>query len=341
MVRALTWLIVPIVLAGLGWSSWWLLGARGQEAALEAWLEGQRDRGWQAEAASIEVTGFPAKFRTAVREIALADPDSGWAWIAPEWIAESRSLQPTRVMIVWPETQTLAMPKGRVEIESARFASLLDVRPGPSMELREAAAEIDDLRIRSTHGWEAGAGRVSIGVAERPERLGPAHAYDMRLTATDLTMPGQAADRIGRTGGPRPSAASLTVLGHAAFDDPLDRLAIEQGRLALRAMTIREADLLWGDMRLMAKGALTVGDDGYPEGDIRVEATEWCHIARLAALSELIDHGTARVIADAVEFIAALAGTGDKPSLPLALSKGKIWIGPLAIADAPRLAPSK
>ena len=134
---------------------------------------------------------------------------------------------------------------------------------------------------------------------------------------------------------------TLTVKGHAAFDDPLDRLTLEQGRMAMRAASIREAGFEWGDMRLVVRGAFQVDDAGFPVGDIRIEATEWRQMIRLAESSGIIGPETARSVTQAVEFLTNLTGTGDKLTIPLGLGGGKVRIGPFAIAEAPRLAPPR
>ena len=94
-------------------------------------------------------------------------------------------------------------------------------------------------------------------------------------------------------------------------------------------------------MRLVASGAFRVDDDGYPDGEIEVEAREWRQMLRLAVTSGLIDRDTARTIESAVEIITALTGGGEDLTAPLGLSGGKVRIGPVPIANAPRLAPPR
>ena len=341
MARALKWGIGLIMATVIGWSAWWFLGARGQEAGLNAWLEQQRSQGWQAEAAAIEVTGYPLDFRIEARELSLADPRTGWAWSAPDWTAESRSFSPTRIAITWPDSQVLATPTGRAEITAETLSSLVDLRPGPSMELRQVGTEVAALRIAGARGWEARANAVTFDLAERPEDLGPEHAYNLTLTADKLRLPELLIERIDPTGWLKPSIDRFTILGHAAFDDPLDRMTVEEGRLALRAATIREAGFEWGDMRLVVKGAVTVDDDGFPVGEIKIEAQEWRQMVRLAVSAGLINRSVASDLTRAVNFVTSLAGTGDRLALPLGLSGGKIRIGPIPIAEAPRLAPPR
>ena len=306
MRRIFKWVGVLAIVFAAVWSGWWYIGATGQKSGLEVWLEQQRDQGWQAEASSIDVSGFPTGFRMEVKDLTLSDPATGWSWDAPLLISENTPDTPTRIAVTWPDRQTMAVPGDRAEILSQKMQALLDLRPGPSMELREISGEIEALAISGQQGWTAGAETVDLKIAERPEDLGPVHAYDLQLEGVKIKLPKEIVARIDPTGWLRPSVDNLTVLGHAAFDDPLDRLTVEQGRMALRAATIREAGFEWGDMRLVVKGAFEVDDNGYPVGDIKILAREWRQMVRLAISSGIIDRDTARTVTDAVEFVTAL-----------------------------------
>jgi len=156
-----------------------------------------------------------------------------------------------------------------------------------------------------------------------------------------VTLPKEIVEQIDPTGWLQPKIGKLTFLAHGAFDDPLDRKTVEDGRLALRQATIREAGFEWGDMRLVLKGSFEVDDFGYPVGSIEVEAREWRQMVRLARRSGVIDRGMEANIVQGIELFTALLGGGDDLSAPFGLSDGKIKLGPFAIADAPRLAPAR
>ena len=272
--RVVKWGLGLVVLVVAGWSAWWYLGARGQEAGISAWFEQQRTQGWLAEARSVSVTGYPFDYRAELAAVELADPHTGWSWQAPVLKATSKAYQPTRIAVTWPGEQTMAVPGDRAAIRSAVMDTVLDLRPGPSMELRQITGDIRTLKISGQTGWQAGAQSIALDVSERPDDLGPVHAYDMVLSGVKIRLPKALVEQIDPTGWLRPSVDTLTVKGHAAFDDPLDRLTLEQGRMAMRAASIREAGFEWGDMRLVVRGAFQVDDAGFPVGDIRIEATE-------------------------------------------------------------------
>ena len=341
MRRLIRWIAMLSVLGAGAWSLWWYAGARGQETGVAAWLDNQRERGWQAEASDIAVEGYPMDFRLRAVNLALADPRNGWSWQAPVLEAESRAYEPTRIAVRWPPEHSVAVPGDRAEIRSEKMETLLDLRPGPSMELRQAATDVERLMITGRTGWRAGADGLAFNLSEKPAELGPPNSYDLDLEAIALVLPRQVIDRIDPTGWLKPKVDRFTVRGHGAFDEPLARATIETGQVALRAATIREAGFEWGEMRLYVRGDFKVDEDGFPEGKIEVEAREWRQMIRLAVHSDLIDRDTAKSIIKAIEFVTALTGSGDDLSAPFGLSGGKIRIGPFAVADAPRLAPPR
>lgn len=327
-----------LILAALGWSGWWYVAAQAEERGLQAWLEKQRERGWQAEAEAVEVSGFPTEFRLAVDGLALADPANGWAWEAPALRATSEAWSPTRVEVAWPPEQVVAVPGDRATVRTERMATLMDLRPGRALELREATTKVAGLAIESTAGWSAAAGSAALRIGERPEDLAPPNSYDVRVTADDLRLPEALVDRIDPTGWLKPQVDRVTVIGHAALAEPLGLATVEEGRLALRAATLREVGFEWGEMKLVVSGAFVVDEQGYPDGSIQVEAREWRQMVRLAVSSGVIGDDTASAVTRAIEFVTALTGSGDSLSAPLNLSGGKLRIGPFAVADVPRLA---
>ncbi|MEM9270831.1 MAG: DUF2125 domain-containing protein, partial [Pseudomonadota bacterium] len=78
-------LLVLVLLATALYSGYWFVGARAQEAGLNAWLEAQRAQGWVAEVEELNVAGYPNRFDTTATGLELANPKAGWAWSAPEF----------------------------------------------------------------------------------------------------------------------------------------------------------------------------------------------------------------------------------------------------------------
>ncbi|MEM7211847.1 MAG: DUF2125 domain-containing protein [Pseudomonadota bacterium] len=341
MGRWLVWGLAVILMAAGAWIGWWYIGAEGQRSAFELWLEKQRERGWQAEAGHVEITGFPGAFRLTVNDLSLADPSSNWSWRAPVLNAESSAAAPTRISVHWPDAQSLGTTKDQIKILSDGMQTLLDLRPGPSMELREAATQARNVVAEARSGWTGSAAEVDLGVTERPEDLAPPNSYDLRGKATSVKLPKTLIDELDPTGLLKPSIDEVTLVGHAALADPIDRIALEEGRIAVRAATIREAGFSWGDMKLVIKGAFQVDDAGFPDGKLQIIAREWQKIVKLAVASGAIDATMAETIVGAVKLVTAFTGSGNDLNVPLGLKNGEIRLGPFALAAAPRLAPPR
>lgn len=341
MARIVVLILGAIVIAGCGWIAWWYIGAEGQRSAFELWLEKQRERGWQAEAATVDMAGFPSAFQLTVTGLNLADPRNGWSWQVPVAKAESRSSAPTRIAVTWPETQSLGTTEDQFTLQAASLSTLLDLRPGPSMELREAATDASGAVLTARSGWKGSASRIGISVKERGEDISPPNSYDLRAEASKIKLPPELLKDLDPTGLLKPTVDRFTLTGHAAFDQPIDRLTLEESRMAMRAATLREVGFAWGDMKLVIKGSVQVEDSGYPRGKLQVDAREWRQIVQLAVKTGVIGEGTADTIAGAVQLLTALTGAGDDLSLPLTLKSGEVRLGPFTIADAPRLAPPR
>lgn len=341
MTRIILGGLMLAVVAVLAWIAWWFIGAEGQRTAFEQWLDKQRERGWQAEAASVDMTGFPGAFQLSIVDLKLADPTNDWSWTAPVLNAESSAAAPTRISVQWPDKQTLGTTQDQITVLSETMTTLLDLRPGPTMQLREAASDAKALVLTARSGWKASAKSIDLNIKERPEDISPINSYDLRGLASGVKLPKELVEDLDPTGLLKPKVDELTLIGHAAFDDPVDRKTLEEGKIALRAATIREAGFAWGDMKLVLRGSFKVDDAGYPVGKIEIEANEWQRIVKLAVKSGVIDVDMAETITGAVQLVTALSGGGDDLNLPLGLSGGAIRIGPFAIADAPRLAPAR
>jgi hypothetical protein len=331
-------LIGAVILGALAWTGWWYALARGQEAALAAWFAERARAGWQAEHDGIGLTGFPLRLEREIAGIRLADPRTGWAWTAPWLQVESATFAPNRFDVTWPGAQSLAVPGERTDITSTMMAARLALQPDTALGLVHASAEIAGLDVRSRPGsgpgWTARAGSVVADIAERVNDDG----YAITFRAERVVLPEPLMARIDPTGLAGREVERITFDGAAVFDAPLDRHLIEDGRLALRAMTVRRAGFQWGRMRLEARGAIKIDDRGYPKGKIKLTAKHWREIVALARRSGAIGPDMAAALETALELIALLGGNRDELDATLKFRDGEVWIGPISIGRAWRLA---
>ncbi|MEM6549283.1 MAG: DUF2125 domain-containing protein [Pseudomonadota bacterium] len=334
--RGLKWLVTVLVLAALGWSAWWWIGARGQEEALARWFQGRSAAGWQAEHAGIAITGFPQTFHRRVEAPKLADPEAGWAWQAPSFRADSPAWEPTRFEIALPQEQSLAVPGQRISVASERFRLVLDVKPGARLELSETGIDATALALAAQSGWDAGAETVSATLRERREGA-PENTYDLDMTAVQVVLPKMLTARLDPSGGLAGVRGTLSADGLATFDRPLDRSTLEEGDLDARTLLLRPSELLWGDMVLRAQGRLDADAEGYAEGEISLSIQNWQRMLAIARRSGALSPGLADAVEGAVS-VLSIFSQSEALDLTLVFKERRVRLGPIPIAEAPRIA---
>lgn len=341
MTRIVRFIAAAALLASIAWVSWWFILARGQEAALAAWFDDRARHGWQAEHDEISLTGFPLRLNRQITGINLADPKTGWAWTSPWLRVESAAFRPIRFDVTFPGAQSLAVPGERTKITSDTMTAALELRPGAALGLIQATIGVAGLDVHSQpitgSVWTASAGIVEADISERINDGG----YAISFLAEKVVLPAPLLAIIDPTGLAGRDLDRVTYDGAAIFDRPIDRYLIEEGHLALRAATIRRAGFQWGKMRLEAKGAIKVDDQGYPDGKIDITARQWRDIITLAERSGAIGRNIAEGLTTALELVALLGGNRDKLDATLTFKNGDVRIGPVTIGRAPRLAPPR
>jgi hypothetical protein len=335
--RIIRILSTVVILGALAWSGWWYALSRGQEAALAAWFDDRARAGWQAETEDIGLTGFPLRLERRITGIRLADPKTGWAWTAPWLEFASATYAPNRVDVTLPDAQTLAVPGELAEITSETMTARLGLYADTDLGLIDASARVGGLDIRARSGWTARAGNVAAEIAERVNDDG----YTLDFRAEKVLMPEPWMARIDPLGVAGRELERVTFDGSAVFDAPLDRHVIEDGRLALKIAVIRRTGFQWGQMRLEAKGKIKVDDRGYPKGKIDLTMRHWREIIAMARRSGVIGPEIAEALTTALELAAMLGGNRDELDATLKFKDGEVWIGPISIGRAPRLAPPR
>lgn len=332
--RLLNVLFALLVLGALAWTGWWYAVALGQEKALAHWFDERAAAGWQAEHGEIRLTGFPFRLVREVPRIRLADPKAEWAWAAPWLRIESGPVAPTRFEVTWPASQSFAVPGERSEIGAESLEARLELRPEASLRLVEAGMEAVALDVAAQSGWRAGAGSVRARIAARVNDEG----YDVTLRAEKVELPEPLVRHVDPLGVAGREVERLTIDGAAVFTRPLDRRLIEEGRLGLVQATVRQASLQWGDVRLELAGAIRVDQAGYPVGKLDVTARHWREILAMARRTGAIGPEMAGAVEGALGLVARLGGDPDRLDATLRFEGGRVWLGPVAIGDAPRLA---
>lgn len=325
-------LFAIIVLAGLAWCGWWWFNAAARERALEDWLAERRADGWVAEA-QVSVRGFPNRVDALVTDLELADPESGWAWTAPEFQILSLTYQPHHFVAIWPGPQTVATPFETIRIASDRLRGSLVFEPNLRLALDRSTIEMTHVTLNGDAGWDA-----AIGQALLSTRQGDSdHSHDVSFQARDWRLPAAWTSRIDRAGLLPPAIDSADLDMTLGFDRPWDRAAIEGESPEILAVEIRDARFAWGDLDLRAQGRLAADSEGMAAGRLNIRARNWRTMLDIAEDAGAVGPGLAGALRTGLDLLARLGGDRNTLNAPLDFEGGRVRLGPIPIGPAPRL----
>ena len=325
-------LLVILALVAAVLTAAWFAVARGVDGGLRAWFAARTAEGWVAEYGSLSTTGFPRRFRTALTDVTLADPETGLAWTAPRFTFEAAAFRPNRITVRWPAEQTFASPWERIAVTSDRFDAAIAFVPGTRLELQAVEANLAGVTLNSSLGWTAG-----FALGELSASLQDNDAYSIRFEARDLALPADLRRNLDPARILPETVEGMVVVAEAAFDAPWDRFALETARPQVTALDIEDLRAQWGGIDLRAAGSLSVAPGGLPEGRITVKITNWRDLLRVAGNAGLFPEPLMPTIERAFEVLAGLSGPPDTLDAPLTFANGIVSFGPIPLGPAPRL----
>ncbi|GAA0629455.1 DUF2125 domain-containing protein [Brevundimonas kwangchunensis] len=331
-------IIVPFTIAGVvlvAWTAWWFFLVQQIETRLDAQVEALKQNGWTISHAEVTTTGWPFRARVAIPHADIVAP-SGHGISAPELVAEANAWNPDHWVVVAPEGLTLARAdKGKVGVrgDGLRFSI---------SRLRERFPDLRVELIRPVFTAHEDAEPFPIASADRIQFEARPHREDETADAIDVLFNLQEAR--GRPGGPVEGATQegrLTVrlegvvreASHLAGPTAAGVFAAwteAGGRLS----DVR-GELIAGESRArLTSTGLSAGADGRLQGDLSLNAESAG--AAITGLARSREGAVNRVGAAGAAAATAIQGERDV-DLTIRFRDGRTWLGPFALAPAPRL----
>ena len=328
-------LVLVLTLAAV-WAGYWWTGALAMERGFRGWLDARAAEGWVASYESVETHGFPSRFDTSFRDLALQPPGAGWAWRAPLFQTLMLSYAPNRAVAAWPGPQTILTPLERIDLEGDELRASVRLGVAARLPLEEFRAVARDLRIEGGSGWSATAAEASLATVSVPTA---ANGQRLGVRLRDLRPPAALRALVDPLGSMPDAVEGFHLDVDLGFDAPWDRHALEDRAPRLTGLALREATLLWGDLAISAEGAVEIGADGVPEGRIDLSVAGWRRLLGLAEATGLLGEGLAPLTERALEVLAGLSPDAGVIEAPLSFQGGFVSLGPIPLGPAPRLAP--
>ena len=326
--RALLWGILAI--AGL-WSGYWWVGSTAVEKSVVDWFAAQNAQSLRASNDGIGVQGFPNRFDLTVTAPNLSDPARGLGWTAPFVQIFAMTWKPWHLIAALPNTQTVTVADQTVTITSAHMLASLLLHPGTALALNETRLEAAEVGFASSLGWSLTATQINASTLQDATRA-DTHRLGLAVKAVmlgaDLAETAATADL--------PAQIDLIHLDASArLTAPIDRLAA-QTRPALAALDLADVRLIWGALKLTAKGALVADGSGFAQGEIALRIEGFRRIPPLLVALNLVKPELAPTLARALEVLAEGAADANVLEITLKCADGRMSLGPVPLGSAPQ-----
>ena len=313
---------------------YWYEAADIVEEAIAAWADDRRGDGFNAEYASLEVSGFPFSFRVDVTRPNFGQSFApAWTWRTDALVATAKPWNPNRFTIDATSGHDLEyMARGL--LQQARFNS-----NDTSIDVTLRRGVIEGITVRSRNlrldldgiVGSVGAARFDIVyTAGGGEKEGPSIA----LALGDLALPFDGIERLGLSTRIAQIGAAATLTGELP-PGPLDR-AVTVWRDNGGAIDLSALRLEWGQLRLDGDGTIALDETLRPIGALTAHvlgASETISTLRNAGALSPREAAIARITLR----ILSKATAGGKLQLPVTAQFGQLFVGPVAVLDIPRM----
>jgi hypothetical protein len=320
------WLTAVVLIVSALWGGYWFVGARALDGAARDWLAAQTSAGRSLTYDTLEVQGFPNRFDLTVEGPRLENRDAGFGWTAPFLQILSLSYKPWHVIAAFPPTQTLTLPGASLTLEAQKLQASLVMRPESRLPLERTVLIGADLRLSG----DLSLTMTELRLAARARPEAP-DSYEIGLAVSDASSP------ILAQATPLPERVqSVTVNAIAHLSAPLDRVAI-QSPLHLLRLEISGAEVLWGEVSLFVTGDLRADATGQAEGSLSLRLQNWKTALTAAQSLGALSADQAASWARAATFLAGQSEDPSQITLPLTMTQGQMFLGPLPLGPAPFL----
>lgn len=315
-----------IVVLALLYGGYWFVGAGAAERGALAALDRLQARGVVVQHGGVSVAGFPSRFDLTLTEPALSDQARGLGWSAAFAQVFSLSYKPWHLIAALPETQQITLPGQQLVLATTRMQGSLVMKPAPDLPLAALDAVAEGVSLRSDLGWALALASANLRLAEDE-----GGAYQLAVRALDV-VPDQrlvAGTRLPET------LERIDLLADVTFDRVP---ALRDGAApVVQRVVVQEAHVIWGPVKLLAKGDLLADATGRAEGrlDLRIEG--WQAALDAVQSLQLIPDRFLPLLTGVLTQMELASGEPGVIALPLTFQNGLASLGPVPLGPAPRL----
>ena len=322
------WYMKLLIIAGLGWSGYWFVGAKGQEQLFDNWLETNRANGWIANSTDMRVTGFPNRFDTIITALDLRGPSGNWGWQAERFQVFALSYKPNHIILSWPGKQVITNSEGSLTLEGTKMRGSIELAANSDLTLERLRAEATDLIGISSLGWETRARTATLAFFQDSERD---NRYRLGFDLGDVTIPQEYMTAVAQAGQSSGVISRVLISANIDFENAINRDTLNTGLPQWNALEIEKVELNWGRANLSMTGQLSAGYNGYINGNMNFSVENWQILWTAYKQITVLSPAELALIESALSGLSQ----GNILEFSLRFNNGKAYIGPFAIGNAP------
>ncbi|HRK43164.1 MAG TPA: DUF2125 domain-containing protein [Gemmobacter sp.] len=319
--RILTWLAV--LLAAL-YGSYWFVASKAARNGAEIAIAEAGARGIDVQHQGLDLTGFPSRFDLTLTEPRVSG--AGWRWQAPFAQVFALSYSPWKLISALPNTQHLDLAGQGVEIASTRMQASLFLRPETALSLDRFDAVVEGASLRGDAGWALGFASANASLIA--QEGGAQAAFRMLEIVPDQRV------TVALNGALPAVVERFDLLADLGLSQPL---GLRAPPAELTRVTLREAHLIWGPLKLTASGELVPDAQGRAEGRVDLRVEGWQQGLAAAEAAGAVPEQFRTMLRSMLENLAAQSDETGVLKLPLVMAQGQMRLGPLPLGPTPRL----
>ncbi|MCY4459457.1 MAG: DUF2125 domain-containing protein [Albidovulum sp.] len=314
-------LTAAILLLGLGWSAYWLIGGRIAKAAVEDRL--RRESSLDIRYSDISVSGFPNRFDFTIANPEIADSRSRTRWTAPFIQILSLSYDWSHLIAVWPETQAITFGDEEFIVDSSGMKASFVFERRPDSMPERFALEFDRADVLAS---DRAVGSFSGGVLA-VERVGTdAEAYRIGIAISEAEFDSASNSGILNSADTTLSVSDLSGDIRVHFDGPPRSSDFHDLLPYISEITFDSLNSSINGLDLSMDGGLEFAPSGYPVGELAVELEHPALLAEIAVAHGLATREEAAAIVLAVSSLLSGGSRDEAILIPILFENGAACI---------------
>ena len=318
-------LVLLLILAS-GYSVYWYAIAERVQNGLDDWATAQRAKCYEVRWTAATVGGFPFSLQVRATGFILAQPGSPprLRVAAPLLVARALPWQLRRWNVEADQTVGLTIPTGNANAASLRATITL------SDQETDIDAAFQDISGTLGGAFQVRQAEASLRLPPRPpaDHKETAGTLDMRLL--DWKVP-QAVPPLGDT--IASLSFSATLKGTVPASGGLTAWRDDGGTLEVGGFALQ-----WGALSASGKGTLALDEEMRPLGALTTSLEGQDAIVDALVTNGNIRPGDGSLLKIALGLMAKQDADGKrKISVPARMQGGKLYLGPVGIANLPNL----